>query len=277
MDPSTAIPSISVVLLNWQRPENIKFKILPVLKSCPQVQEIIISHGHPDTIFETTDIQLTQDIPVRHFDDTQENTEYGVALRFIRAAKTTYPLVLVLDDDIIPSTKTVQNMIQVFLLEGPRLVSLSGRGIQAGLTYSSIPPIFPNHSGHHLWELPLSLTQCCLLPRELANKFVEMMPIFEPVTSQYSQPRWNGEDIVLSLISINVCKKMPIICRNPHLFGFKKCLESSDVAVAIHRQPGHVEHRTRLLRYALGHLFSRIPDNLIHGFTTPRPILNASK
>lgn len=271
---------ISVILLNWKRPENIKYKILPTLKQCPEVQEIIVSHANPDTIFETEDVSWIQSTRIIHYNDIQQNKNYGVALRFIRAAEASLPLVLVLDDDIVPEPITIRNMIQVFLDRGPCLVSLSGRGIQPGVRYSPIPPQFPetfSPNGYSLWSLPISLTQCCLLTRNLAQQFVHKMELFEPVTREFLTPTWNGEDIVMSLLSIDVFKKPPIICRSNTCFPFYKCQESEDLSVAIHKQPGHVQHRTRLLRYALCHLFTGIPHNLIHGFASPRPVLDTTK
>ena len=43
---------ISAVILNWERPYNLKHIILPLLEQCSQIDEIIISHGKLDTAFD---------------------------------------------------------------------------------------------------------------------------------------------------------------------------------------------------------------------------------
>ena len=43
---------ISVVILNWLRPDNLRYHILPTLIKCPIIDEIIISHGRKDTFMK---------------------------------------------------------------------------------------------------------------------------------------------------------------------------------------------------------------------------------
>ena len=57
---------ISVVILNWKRPDNIINDILPKIVNYKLVSEVIISHGNSKTYFETphaTQIKRLQNIP----------------------------------------------------------------------------------------------------------------------------------------------------------------------------------------------------------------------
>lgn len=103
------------------------------------------------------------------------------------------------------------------------------------------------------------------------------MSLFEPITRQYQTPIWNGEDIIMSLMSMLLYKKPAIICRNRDVFPYTVCKTPTDTKVAIHNNPNHVSHRTRLLRYAIRNFFSGISNDFIYGFSTPRPMFNSTE
>ena len=271
------ISDISVILLNWKRPENIKNKILPQLLRCPCVKEIIISHSNPDTIFETEDVSYPKIPIITNHNDIQNNEKYGVSLRFIHASQAKYPIVMVLDDDIIPHPATIINMVSVFQKNYPCIVSLSGRGIHHKITYQSDQLNNQVSQNNQIYHLPIALTQCCILSKDLSSYFVDHMNQFDPIIKTYKKPIWNGEDIVMSLMAMFLYKKPAIICQDQHIFPHEKCRSQQDQDVAIHNQPDHVSHRTRLLRYAIRNFFSGISHDFVYGFTAPRPVFDTTK
>ena len=66
-----------------------------------------------------------------------------------------------------------------------------------------------------------------------------------------STPYWNGEDIVLSLLSISLYQKWPVIIGCDRQCPVEKLRSQQDVAVAISQRPGHVKYRTQLIRKCL--------------------------
>jgi len=83
---------LSVIILNFNRPEYIKDYILPALINCPSINEIIISHGKKETFFEdsATDINPkinNEDewIKIKHLKHWgNDNKIYGLTLRFFK-------------------------------------------------------------------------------------------------------------------------------------------------------------------------------------------------
>ena len=47
---------ISVIILNWKRPDNIIKDILPEIINYKLVNEVIISHGNKETYFEIVEL-----------------------------------------------------------------------------------------------------------------------------------------------------------------------------------------------------------------------------
>ena len=82
---------ISLIILNWKRPTNIKDKILPYIENNYLIDEIIISHGREDTIFEYQS-------PVKniiHRDDSELNNTFGLSLRFLAALTSKNKFIIV--------------------------------------------------------------------------------------------------------------------------------------------------------------------------------------
>ena len=72
---------ISLIILNWKRPDNIKNHILPYLENNNYINEIIISHGREDTIFE----YVSENKNIIHRYDSNLNDSFGLSLRFLSA------------------------------------------------------------------------------------------------------------------------------------------------------------------------------------------------
>ena len=69
--------TISVVILNWKRPENLIKYIIPNLITCPLITEIIISHGNKETFFN---YQFSDTVQVIHNQDWELNKPFGIYL-----------------------------------------------------------------------------------------------------------------------------------------------------------------------------------------------------
>ena len=229
---------ISVVILNWLRPKNIKELILPELTQCPIIGEIIISHGRTDTKFSC----YSNKIPIIHRDDSEANTHLGLSLRLHVAKTAQYPIVVFIDDDVIVHQATLINMLKVYQLNFPCIVGRFGRYINKDLTYNhlDVPKIVK--------QTPIALTSLLMISRSLATDFWENQTKVLDYVQRFSRPLWNGEDIFLSILAILRYDKWAIICNNDKFFPIRKLRSKRDLEVAISKTNNHLQYRSGLLK-----------------------------
>ncbi len=237
--PTPTQPCLTVVILNWLRPDNIKGLILPELTQSDLVGEIIISHGRPDTQFNC----YSKKVNIKHRQDWDNNTKYGLGLRFQTAQEAQYPLVLFLDDDIVVYPVTILNMVNAFIKNKPCLVGRFGRKVNLDLSYNSLPISQCDLSA------PLALTSLLLVPKSLCQIFLDTEYLVWDYVSANSQPLWNGEDIYISILSMLQYRKWPIIVDDDKYFPVEKLRSLKDLQVAISGQDIHVPYRTGLIRH----------------------------
>jgi len=186
---------LSIVILNFSRPEYIKNNIIPALDKIDLIDEIIISHGKEKTYFESNSKK------VKNFKDWGKNNQkFGLTLRFVSASKVRNEAVIIMDDDIIPSLYAVQILYEKFNQEKDRLYGLYGRRLEGENKYSK-----DNVFG----QVPIVLTRCLITHRELARYFLTKFRNLENDMIKNSKPYWNGEDILFSLLSIEKYGKLP--------------------------------------------------------------------
>jgi len=237
-DITLHLNKISVIILNWLRPDNIRRYILPQLIKCPLIDEIIISHGRKDTMFDfKSDI-----VKIVHRDDNQKNKAFGLSLRFLAAMSAKNSLLLFIDDDMIVPPLTIQRMYEIAKLNYPCLVCKYGRNII-------------QVNGHYVYDtgfiqslrLPIGLTSLMIVPQELIKAFWKVNDIIAPFIYRESQPLWNGEDIFISLLSRLVFHKLPYICQSNN-FPVHQLQRDKDMEVAISGGKSHYHYRTLLIR-----------------------------
>lgn len=230
--------NITVVILNWLRPNNIYHKILPELVKCKDVTEIIISHGREDTYFKSPKCN------VRIIDrkDFIKNKTFGLSLRFIASLSATNRHILFLDDDIIPLKNTISNLKKYYLKNYPCLVGKFGRKIGSNLQYD-----YRELEGEYL-RCPIILTSLLLIPKELITIFWKSIDPIVPFIKDHSKPLWNGEDIVMCLLSWKYLGKLGYIINNKRETPIRYLNTEEDKSVAISQQNGHHLYRTMLVR-----------------------------
>ena len=235
--------TISVVILNWKRPLNLIKFIIPNLIKCHLITEIIISHGNKDTFFNNT---FNDTIKIYHNQDWDLNKQYGLSLRFINAVKAKNKHILFIDDDIIPSVKTIINMYQLYEKQYPCIVSKFGRKINADLTYNSddsMRSICPDY-----YTAPILLTSLLLVPKWICQLFFIKSPPILPFIRKRSRPMWNGEDIFISLLSKILLKKDGIVANNYSRYPIQILRDRDDVSVAISGGVNHIRYRSQLIK-----------------------------
>lgn len=188
--------SVSVVVLNWNRPNWLRRVILPLLARHPLIGEIHVSHGREKTCFS----YKSRRCEVIHRQDWDLNDRYGLALRFVAAREANNDAVLILDDDLIVPGRSITALKFAFDQAPYTLHGIFGRSIGPGYQYS--------YGGWELGETPVLLTRCLMMHRSYADVFLEAEPSAAELITRGS-PKWNGEDIFLSFLSIRETGKLP--------------------------------------------------------------------
>lgn len=193
--------SVSVVILNFNRPDYLWWNIRPQLMKIKEIDELIISNGK-----EETDLGLEKHTSyhgkrgVKHLHHWGSmNKEYGLTLRFLSALESNNEYILIMDDDIIPTRETVKFLLKKIKEEPDVIHGLYGRSFDDKGEYS-----YENLFG----EVPIVLTRCMMTTREKCKYFMDNFRLYETDLIKNSKPYWNGEDMLFSLLSFQNTGKM---------------------------------------------------------------------
>ena len=105
-------PMITAVILNYDRPKNVEQQV-EVLGNHPRISEIIIGHGKADTYkkFKHTSAK------VHNIKDYANNKKYYCLRRHLLALKASNGIILMLDDDYIPSVDYIDAMYRQYHID----------------------------------------------------------------------------------------------------------------------------------------------------------------
>ena len=192
--------SISVVILNYNRPKLVQNLISILLKN-DNIKEIILSNGKNET-------KLEYNNPIiKVFDDYGENNEkYGLHLRFLRAQTALYNKVLIIDDDIIPTQNDLNQLISI---DTDVMVGYYGRVI----------PYSDHFNKRTDTYVPIILTKFMLINKSLADMYMKIISEESRLIDilKMGKPWGNGEDILISALSIYITGKPNICLRLPNI------------------------------------------------------------
>lgn len=189
---------ISVVILNYSRPAYIKKDIIPALQKIDLIDELVISHGKEKVFFEidsTSDLKITN---LKHWGDY--NKEYGLTLRFLSALQAKNKKIIIMDDDIIPYSTTVDFLNEKIEEDENNIYGLYGRMLDKEENYS-----VTNYFGN----VHIVLTRCLITTKNMCQYFIDNYKKYENNLVKNSKPFWNGEDILFSFMSIERNSKLP--------------------------------------------------------------------
>ena len=230
--------TISVVILNFNRPEYINNNIIPILDKIELIDEIIISHGKKETFFESKSEKVKN---LQHWGEL--NKTYGLTLRFLSAREAKNEAVIIMDDDIIPAEKTIKILYELYGKENDRLYGLYGRSLNLDNEYS-IDNVFG--------EVPIVLTRFLLTHRDLTRYFLTRFRDLENDLIKNSKPYWNGEDILFSLLSIQKYGKLPKVLNLNHHNRLANYLNLNE-AISTGSEE-HQKYRKKLTQYLVKEL-----------------------
>ncbi len=186
---------ISAVVLNYDRPYNLKNIILPTLEKCSCIDEIIISHGRRDTVF---DYESDHCRIVHRRDDADLNPEYGCALRFVAAADASNDIILSLDDDIVIPESSLDTLYDEFERDPDVIHSLYGRSPDRKLRYCI---------DMRFGEVTYAVCNAALLSKRLVGLFFEYEPLLDELAAKKAMIG-HAEDLFMSLVAIKVNRRL---------------------------------------------------------------------
>jgi len=178
---------ITLVVMNWLRPDVLKNDILTELVKYESIDEIIVSHGREDTFFEFENPKV---VGKKHWGDINE--KYGLSRRFLTALDAKNDIILMIDDDEFPSEKYVKKLLKKYKENPRRLYGRFGRNLKRG-----------NYNYHQRYgNVCVLITKCILFNKELCEEFFKHTDSVSEVIAK-GKPLWNGEDVFMSAVARN--------------------------------------------------------------------------
>ena len=225
---------VTVILLNYKRPDNVK-RIIQNMVTYSNVGEIIVLSNNPNSTFSYSHKKVV----------VLDMLSYGVgvAVRFKACLLATYWHVLIADDDLYVTKEGLDNLLKARHQHPWSIVGFFGR------EYNHNNPVYNMNEagpGHH----SIALTRALLLDTCTCRAFWEASHLMQDLTHA-AATIWNGEDIYMSLVSKKVLGGDPFI--TPAQPGVDlEFLEEGKVGVSASQD--HLAHRSKFLQTALKRL-----------------------
>ena len=121
-------------------------------------------------------------------------------MRFVAAREARNDAVLLVDDDLVVPRRSITALKSFFDQAPQTLHGIFGRRISPAYEYS--------YDGYERGETAVVLTRCLMMHRSYADVFLEAEPSAADLITRGS-PKWNGEDIFLSLLSLRESGTLP--------------------------------------------------------------------
>lgn len=189
--------TISVVILNWKRPENVKL-IVNEMDKYPEVSEILVIMCLESTKFHVISSKA------KSLDFTLLELQWGLTSRFRGCQIALNQWVLIVDDDLLVTRKGLLKLISEKRLTPDRLIAIWGRDYDEKNPQYIAKDVLPNSSAK------IALTRAVLLDYRFCHAFFQLNFLMEDFAKQ-SHVYWNGEDIFISLVSNLFLNNTPFI------------------------------------------------------------------
>lgn len=133
---SSRVPSVSVILNVFRRSQNFHFQLEAIKKQTWPVKEIFVWENGEDTIPEAIIFSegLTR---------LRSSRNLGVWSRFALALNATGDLVWLIDDDVVPGVRWLENAVNTYLVE-PAVIGSRGLKFHSNFSYLLYDEFGPN-------------------------------------------------------------------------------------------------------------------------------------
>lgn len=227
---------VTVVLLNFKRPDNIR-KIVDSMITYKHVAEIIIVSNNPNSTFSYPHEKVLVLDMMAYEDDL------GVAVRFKACLLAMNQHVLIADDDLMVTEAGLSNLLTARHEHPWSVVGFWGRD------YNHSHPDYAyveSGPGHH----DIALTKALLLDTCACRAFWEASHLMQDIAHK-AAVTWNGEDIFMSLVSTKVLGASPYI--TPHQDAVD-VIQLTEGSVGISSAQDHLPHRINFVQTAVHRL-----------------------
>lgn len=209
----------SLLLLNWQRPDNLS-RILAVEQSYKHVAEILVFNNNGAKPFKHAHPKVKI---------LNASTDFGLRSRWILAALAHSECLIFQDDDILLPETTVRGFTQELSRDRLRLYSLHGRNPGLNGVYNPAAAY---------GEVEMVLTRAAAMHRMLVPWVFAGEQAFQE--AGFEVPATNGEDIFLSYCISAQCGRKNKVLRLP--------FADLPSPGALSSRPEHIRERTQLMR-----------------------------
>ena len=185
-------PAATVIVLNWQRPSNVK-SILDAYARYRRVAEIIVWNNNPELIFTYAHAKVR----------SVNSGELGLSTRWAAALLASRSCIVVADDDLIADEDTMNRLIEWHRRDPDRAYTLHGRNPTPDNEYAmQIDHVRqPTEAVMHLTRL------ACLDRRHVPRYFLAL----EELGLRIDPASGGGEDIVMSFALTHATGKRPLV------------------------------------------------------------------
>lgn len=226
---------VTVVLLNFKRPDNIRM-IVDNMVTYNNVAEIIVVSNNPNNTFTYSHEKVVV-LDMMVYED-----ELGVAVRFKACLLATNWHILIADDDLIVTEAGLSNLLTARHQHPQSIVGFWGRDFDPdNVAYV----LRESGEGHH----GIALTKALLLDTCACRAFWAASHLMHDL-AHTAAVTWNGEDIFMSLVTSKVLGDKPYII--PH--DATDVQELREGGVGISAASDHLAHRNKFLQTAVQRL-----------------------
>lgn len=210
---------VSLLILNWQRPENLK-KILDTQADYENIGEILIFNNNKDINFQYSHPKVKI---------LNSSFDFGLRSRWILAALASSKYLVFQDDDILLPENVFLQFIKEVSSDGDRAYSLHGRTPSQDNKYC-VRQVKE--------EAEIVLTRAACIDKTVIPLILHQEHCFS--MAGFTVPIFNGEDIFLSYCLTGYFGKKHKILDLPFI--------ELPAPHAIWKRPGHIEQRTAIVQ-----------------------------
>lgn len=227
---------ITVVLMNFKRPDNIR-TIVDIMVTYSNVAEIMVVSNNPNNSFTYSHEKVVV-LDMMGYED-----ELGVAVRFKACLLAMNWHILIADDDLVVTEAGLSNLLTARHEHPQSIVGFWGRNYDPDDHTYILQESGPGHHG-------IALTKALLLDTCACRAFWAASHLMHDIAHE-AAVTWNGEDIFMSLISEKVLGGTPFITPYKETVDVQQLSEGE---VSISANTNHIAHRNRFLQTAFQRL-----------------------
>jgi hypothetical protein len=194
---------VSIIILNYNRKHNL-VKSIPILDKIPIIDEIIIANGNNNNINDVYSDKIV------NLDDSHNNDDMFTLRRFFLSKYVKNDIIIMLDDDVIPSTKLIYNMISHYNNDKKNIYGVVKRCCYSDGYYCNKNDCSQSWNRCELFDkYNVILTGLTLIPTKVMKKVSKNM-LKEPMFKEVIENKGNGEDLLFNYVFRKIYNKKPI-------------------------------------------------------------------